>query len=210
MQSQIMRVTGPMNTINDEVIGGAGTFLNSTSSAVGGQLGKYLDLDDSMLFFDSAVGTLYGGRYQYVQLSAASTEPALGQLVFWDIAVASNLYRVTTLESGSVPGAQFRAGIVINPDWTPGYYSLIQTIGIVDVKFRAALSSAPGGVGAAAYAAGAGAGADNGLADIIDSADPAAFEDVNLMANRYLGPTRELAINGGTTLVYLMPATMQL
>ena len=209
MQSQIMRLNRPMNDINDEIIGGVPTFINNTQSAVSGQLGKWLDLDDSALFFDASIGTLYGGRFQYVQLSSASTEPALGQIVFWDIAVAHNLYRVTTLESGSVPGAQFRAGIVINPDWTPGYYSLIQTIGLVDVTFRAALSHAPNGVGVAVYCAAAGAGADNGLADTIDTADPATFSDVNLMANRYLGTARELPTNGGTTLVNLMPANWQ-
>lgn len=211
MNSQIIRMNGPINTVNDEVIGGQPAFgSSSTRSKVAGQLGKWLDLDDSMLVFDSSVGTIYGGRFQYVRLAAAATEPALGQIVFWDISVDNDLFQVTTVESGSVPGAQFRAGIVINPDWTPGNYSFIQTIGLVDVKFRAALTHAPAGVGVAVYAAAAGAGADNGLADTIDSADPATFSDVNLMANRYLGTAKELPVNGGTTLVNLMPANTQL
>lgn len=206
MKSQIMRINGPMNTINDTTIGGTSTFINSTTSSVSGQLGKWFDLDDSMLFFDSAVGTLYGGRFQYVRLSAGSTQPALGQIVFWDVTVAHNLYQVTTLETGSVPGAQFRAGIVLNPSWTPGNYGLIQTLGLVAVKFRAALSHAPAGVGVAVHAAAVGAGADNGLADTLDSADPATFSDVTLFQNRYLGTARELPTNGGTKLVNLMPA----
>lgn len=206
MQSQIMRVNGPLNAINDTTIGGTSTFINSTTSSVSGQLGKFFDLDDSMLFFDSSIGTLYGGRFQYVRLAAAATAVVAGQIVFWDISVAHNLYQVTTSEAGSDPGAQFRAGIVLNPNWDAGNYSLIQTLGLVDVKFRAALSHAPTGIGAAAYAAGAGAGADNGLADILDSADPGTFGDMSLFQNRYLGTTKELAVNGGVTLVNLMPA----
>lgn len=206
MDSQIQRMNGPINTVNDSVIAGQPQFGNSSSiSKASGQLGKTIQFDDSNVIFDSSVGTVYGGQFQYVRLSAGSTEPALGQIVFWDVSVAVNLYQVTTLESGTVPGAQFMCGIVINPDWTPGNYSYVQTYGLVDVKFRANLSQAPAGVGTAVYAAAAGAGADNGLADTIDTADPATFQDVNLMANRYLGAAWELPINGGTTLVFFNP-----
>lgn len=206
MDSQIQRMNGPINAVNDSVIAGQPAFGNSsTVSKVAGQLGKSIQFDDSNVIFDAAVGTVYGGRFQYVRLSAGSAEPALGQLVFWDVSVAVNLYQVTTLESGTVPGAQFMAGVVLNPDWTPGNYSYIQTLGLVDVKFRAALTAAPAGVGQAVYAAAAGAGADNGLADTIGSADPTDFQDVSLMANRYLGTAWELPVNGGTTLVFFNP-----
>lgn len=209
MQSQIQRMNGPINTVNDQVIGGMPSFNGTSVSKVSGQLGMSIYLDDNNVFYSSTVGTVYGGRFQYVRLSAASTTPVRGQLVFWDIAVAPNLYQVTTLESGSVPGAQFVAGVVLNNNWTAGYYSFVQTIGLVSVKFRAALTHAPNGVGVAVYAAAAGAGADNGLSDTIDTADPAVFSDVNLMANRYIGAARELPTNGGTKLVYLNPHNLR-
>lgn len=206
MQSQIQRMNGPINDVNDQVIGQQPAFGSSTTvSKVSGQLGKSITLDDSNVIYDSAIGTVYGGTFQYVRLSSLAAEPALGQLVFWNVSVAVNLYEVTTLETGTTPGAQFMAGVVLNPDWTPGYYSYIQVLGLVDVKFRAALSQAPAGVGAAVYAAAAGAGADNGLADVINSADPTDFSDVNLMANRYLGTAWELPVSGSTTLVFFNP-----
>jgi hypothetical protein len=210
MESRIIRMNGPINAVNDQVIGGQPAFGNSTTvSKVGGQLGKWLWLDDSTVIYNSTTGAVYGGRFRYVRLAAAATAVVRGQIVFWDISVADNLYQVTTSEAGSVPGAQLMAGVVLNPSWTAGYYSFIQEIGPVAVKFRAALSHAPAGVGVAVYAAAAGAGADNGLADTIDSADPAAFSDVNLMANRYLGAAIELPTNGGTKLVYLNPRNLR-
>lgn len=210
MQSQIQRMNGPINTVNDVVVAGQPAFGNSTTvSKASGQLGKWLWLDDSTLIYDSSVGTVYGGRFRYVRLSSAASAVVRGQLVFWDISVADNLFQVTTVESGSVPGAQFLAGAVLNPDWEAGNYSYIQEIGPVAVKFRAALTHAPAGVGVAVYAAAAGAGADNGLADTIDSADPTTFSDVGLMANRYLGAAIELPTNGGTKLVYLNPRNLR-
>ena len=204
--SQIQRMNGPINDVNDQVVGQQPAFGTSTTvSKVSGQLGKVIALDDSEVIFDSAIGTVYGGKFQYVRLSSGSTTPALGQLVFWDVTVAPNLYQVTTLETGTTPGAQFMAGVVLNPAWTAAYYSYIQILGLVDVKFRAALSHAPAGVGVAVYAAAAGAGADNGLADTIDTADPATFSDVKLMANRYLGTAWELPVSGSTTLVFFNP-----
>jgi len=206
MNSQIQRMTRPINDVNDSVIAGQPAFGNSsTVSKAAGQLGMSITLDDNNVFADTSIGTVYGGTFQYVRLSSGSAEPARGQIVFWDVSVAVNLYQVTTLETGTVPGAQFMAGIVLNPDWTPGNYSYIQKLGLVSVKFRAALSAAPAGVGAAVYAAAAGAGVDNGLADVIASADPTDFSDVSLMANRYLGTAWQLPTNGGTTLVFLNP-----
>lgn len=209
MQSQIQRMNGPINTVNDQVVGGFPSFNGTAVSKVAGQIGQTIVLDDNNVFYSSTVGTVYGGRFQYVKLSAASTTPIRGQILFWDVAAAPGTYTVTTLESGSVPGAQLVAGIALNTNWTAGYFSYIQTVGLVAVKFRAALSHVPQGVGVAVYAAAAGAGADNGFADTIDTADPATFSDVNLMANRYLGVARELPTNAGVKLVYLNPKNLR-
>lgn len=196
MDSQILRLTsGFINTINDTVIGGISGITGASKFA--GQLGKTCWLDDSMISYDSTMGTVYGGRFRYVRLAAAATAVVVGQIVFWDISVADNLYQVTTSEAGSVPGAQFRAGIVLNDDWTAGNYGVIQDVGPVYVQFRAALTHAPAGVGVAVYCAAAGAGADNGLADTVDTADPANFSDVGLLQNRYLGAAIDLPTNGG-------------
>lgn len=200
--SPIVRMTtGLINTVNDSVIGGVAGI--SGTSKFAGQLGAPVWLDDAALFFDSSVGTVYGGRFRYVRLAAAASAVVRGQLVFWDISVADNLFQVTTVESGSVPGAQLRAGVVLNPSWSAGNYGFIQDVGPTYLKFRAALTQVPAGVGVAVYAAAAGAGADNGLADVLNSADPTTFSDVGLLQNRYLGSAIELPTNGGVKLVNL-------
>lgn len=202
--SDILRLSGgAINKINDTIIGGVPQGNSTTASATSGQLGKELELDDSNLIYDTTMGTVFGGRFRYVRLAAAALAVVVGQIVFWDISVADNLFQVTTSEAGSVPGAQWRAGIVLNSGWTAGNYGIIQTWGPTYVKFRSALSHVPTGLGVAVYCAAVGAGANNGFADTIDSADPANFSDVNLMANRYLGAAIDLPTNGGLKLINL-------
>lgn len=210
MQSPILRLTGPINQINDSVIAGTPAFGNSTTvSKTSGQLGKWLWLDDSTIFYDSSVGTVYGGRFRYVRLAAAASAVAVGQLLFWDISVADSLFQVTTSEAGSDPGAQFFAGVNLNPDWEAGNYGVIQEIGPVNVKFRGTLTQVPAGVGVAVYAAAAGAGVDNGLADTIGTALPVDFDIAGLLQNRYLGAAIQLPTNGGTKLVYVNPRNLR-
>lgn len=200
-ESNVIRISsGAINTVNDTVIGNYPVGTNESQSAVQGQLGKQVVLDDSQLIADSAMGTVYGGMFQYVRLAAAASAVVVGQIVFWDISVADNLFQVTTSEAGSTPGAQFRAGIVLNSDWEAGNYSFIQIMGPTFVQFRAALTVA-GAVGSACYCAAAGAGVDNGFADVIGTADPATFGDVSLMQTRYLGAAIQAPTNGGLKLV---------
>jgi hypothetical protein len=198
--------SGYINQFNDSLAGGGGGNIGPQVGLAPGQLGKILELDDSELIFNSAIGTVKGGGFRYVQLSSDSTaNPVPGQIVFWNpnATSADNLYVVTTLESGTTPGAQYRAGIVLSSTWTVGNFSVIQTWGPTFVQFRAVLTHAPAGIGEAVYAAAAGAGADNGFADCLSTADPADFSDVTLLQNRYLGPSIQLPTNGGLKLVNL-------
>lgn len=202
-ESNVIRISsGTINAVNDTVVGGVPNLPSTTTSMVSGQLGKHLRLDDSQLVYASATGTVYGGTFQYVRLAAAAGAVVVGQIVFWDISVADNLYQVTTSEAGTVPGAQFRAGIVLNNAWTAGNYSFIQVLGPTFVKFRAVLSVA-GQVGTAVYCAAAGAGVDNGFADCIDSGNPTLFSDVTLMQNRYIGAAIQAPTDAGLKLVNL-------
>jgi hypothetical protein len=199
----IRLTTGFIDNINDVVIAGMPAFGTSeTESMLAGQLGQGFFMDDAIIQYSSST-PVYGGHFRYVKLAAAATAVVRGQLVFWDLSVADGLYQVTTSEAGSVPGAQLRAGVVLNEDWTAGRYSVIQDVGPTYVKYRAALTAAPAGAGAAVYAAAAGAGADNGLADVVNSADPTTFSDVGLLQARFLGNAIDLPTNGGTGRVYL-------
>jgi len=200
--SQIIRMTpGTINGVNDTVIGGIAGI--SGVSKYAGQLGQPVWLDDAQLIYNATIGTVFGGRFRYVRLAAGATAVVVGQIVFWDISVADNLYQVTTSEAGSVPGAQLRAGIVLNNGWTAGNYSFIQDVGPTFVKFRAALTSVPAGVGQAVYAAAAGAGADNGFADTLGGVGTVDFSDAGLLQTRFLGAAIQLPTNGGLKLTNL-------
>lgn len=207
MQTAITRLsTGIINTVNDTLPGGGGGNIGPQRGLAPGQAGATFQLGDDNVIYDASIGVVYGGLFQYVKLSAASAQPARGQNVFWDDTDESIDYTVTTLESGTTPGAQKRAGIVLNPNWTPGNWSVIQVLGKVAVKFIAALTDVPAGVGVAVYAAAKGAGADNGLSDVVNSADPTTFGDVGLLQTRFLGSSVEVPTNGGTKLVDLVRA----
>lgn len=201
MHSPILRLTaGAINKINDAVVGMPAAPSGPGTSKFQGQLGQGIWLDDANILYNSAMGTVYGGHFRYVRLAAAATAVVVGQLVFWDISVADNLFQVTTSEAGSTDGAMFRAGVVLNSGWTAGNYGVIQDVGPTFVKFRAALTSA-GAAGSRVYAAAAGAGADNGFADVLSSANPALFSDVSLMQGRYIGNAVQAPTNGGLKLV---------
>lgn len=195
--SPIVRLTtGLIDTINDTVIGGIQGI--SGVSRFAAQLGQGFWLDDSNILWNSATPG-YGGHFRYVKLSAASSAVVRGQLVFWDVVSAPNtagVFQVTTLETGSADGAMKAAGIVLNPAWTAGKFSVIQDIGLCYTKFRAVLTAA-GANGSRVFAAAVGAGVDNGLADVIDSANPALFSDVSKMLGRYLGVAWEAPAGAG-------------
>ncbi len=201
-QSAILRVSsGAINAVNDAVIGQPSASQGPATTRFAGQLGKILELDDDDLVYDATIGTVYGGLFQYVRLAVGATAVVAGQIVFWDPDVAAAAYQVTTSEAGSTTGACFRAGIVLNPSWEDGNYSLIQIAGPTDVKFIATITGTPA-IGSPVYCAAKGAGSDNGLADVLaGSSDPTDFTDVGLLQARYLGTALELPTNGGVTLV---------
>lgn len=197
-KSPIIRLgTGYVNNVNDAVIGmiTAPGGLGNTKFA--GQLGKFVEYDDSDIKFDSTKGTVFGGIFQYVRLAAAAAVPVIGQILFWDTVAnaADNLFQVTTAESGSADTAMLRAGICLTPSLTPGNYTLIQVEGPTFVKFRGTLTAA-GAAGSRVFAAAAG-GADLGFADVIDSGNPTLFSDVSKMMGRYIGIAIDTPTNGG-------------
>lgn len=204
--SPIVRLTtGFIDNINDTIIGGGGggTGVGGASKMVG-QLGQGFWLDDTMLQWNSATPG-YGGHFRYVLLSAASSAVVRGQAVFWDVITAPNtagVMTVTTLETGSTDGGMQMAGIVLNSGWTAGRYSVIQDVGICYLKFRAALTAA-GALGSRVFEAAQGAGADNGLFDVVDSGGAATIADVSKMSGRFAGIAQEAPTNGGLKRVNL-------
>ena len=186
-ESQIIRVsTGFLNTVNDALIGGVSGGTGQFSKYAQ-QLGKTVTYVPEQItqMYDAAVGTLYGGRFRYVRMRAADADsPALviGQILFIDTTVTAweTAYQVTRQENlSSVDNAVMIAGIYLG-GFTPGNYGFIQDLGEVPVIFRASLTAA-GAVGSRVYAAGAGAGADEGRADVLTT------DATSLAHARYLG-----------------------
>jgi len=200
----ILRLSaGPINQVNDSLPGGGGGNIGPQVGYAGGQLGAGFSLSDAELLYNSTIGTVYGGAFQYVRLSAAAGAVAVGQIVFWDTVAdaALGLYQVTTAENGTADAAVNAAGIVLNSGWTPGNYSVIQIVGPTYVKFRAALTDA-GAIGSRVYCAAVG-GADLGLADVLSGVGNTTQDDVSLMQARFLGVAIDAPTNGGTQRVYI-------
>jgi hypothetical protein len=154
---------------------------------------------DAAALYDSAVGTLYGGLYQYVVTRAASTAaPTRARAAFWDTSVAGSYHQVTPDESGA-QGTHMFAGVYINT-LTRGYSWWIQCFGKVSVQFRAVLTGIPSD-GCAVYLAAAGAGADVGEFDVLDGAGNPSFTQVSNMLNRYAGVAQGAPSDNGLTTI---------
>lgn len=194
MTSQIGRITtGLLNTVNDVLP------AQSVSSGTGalrytGQLGQRIALGPDEVKFSAAIGSLYGGVYQYVRVAAASTALLRGRLLFWDTSVAENLYQVTAVEP---TGVSLIAGVALNVI-TPGNYGFIQIAGRATCLFRAALTKVAA-VGDLVLAAAAGAGADNATCDVL--ADATNLTSVQM--RHLVGVAEEAPTNGGLKIVRL-------
>lgn len=123
--------TAKLNDVNDAVCGGSSS-QGTGATLYGGILGIEIEFADNDIFFDSAIGTLYGGIYKYVQTRAASSaSPARGQIAFWyDV----DNYVVT---ADFVNGEQ--AGVFLN-SITKGNFGWIQVGGKASVLFRASIT----------------------------------------------------------------------
>lgn len=185
--SPIIRVsTGRLNTVNDGLIGGVSGSASGFSKYAG-QLGKtvWFNTDQIGNMFDSSIGTLYMGRYRYVRMRAADDDSpvtAVGQILYWDTVVASweSAYQVTRDSNlSSVDEGVMIAGIYLG-GFTGGNYGFIQDLGEASVLMRAVLTVA-GAIGSRVYDAGAGAGVDEGRADVLTA------DATSLVNQHYLG-----------------------
>lgn len=129
--------TVKLNTVNDSVCGGS---VNKGTGATqyGGILGIEVELQDQDVFYDSTIGTLYGGIYKYVQTLSTGGAGVRGQIAFWSDA---DNYVVTATNGGATSGDGNQAGIFLNAV-TAGNFCWIQTGGIASVLFDEALSQA--------------------------------------------------------------------
>lgn len=122
-----------LNDVNDSAAGGVLTSGTGTAQTPG-QLGKTCEFADANeIFYDSAVGTLYPGKYQYVQTrSGSSAAPARGLVAFW-YGDPTNYVVTPDAQDGEI------AGIYINA-LSKGYFGWVQVEGIASVRFDASQS----------------------------------------------------------------------
>lgn len=131
--------TGRLNTVNDAVIGGQAKLAGT--SAFAGMLGARYALSqvNASLFSAPAVGTLYNGIYQYVQLHEDALDPAVGQGAFWKMDEAVGGFIITTDPTAPTPDGTNFAGVFIGTP-TPGNYCWICVEGLVAVQLIASVT----------------------------------------------------------------------
>jgi hypothetical protein len=139
MLSNIQRLGGKgfLNSTDDAVAGGVSNGLTG-AAMFSGQLGEFVEVTSTQAakLSDSTVGTLYGGKYQYVLFKAGSSASnARGQVVYWD---DEDSYVVTP--DAPTSGAR-KAGITLNAV-TKGQYGWIQVTGLASVLFKTGITKA--------------------------------------------------------------------
>lgn len=163
-ESPVIRVsTGLLNTVNDDVIANQAGITGV--SKFGGQLGKTLWVSSEQIgqMFDSTVGTLYAGAYQYVLVAAGQTIAA-GDLLYWDEGAADTTFTVTKAVDTTTKNYASVAGFALNAI-SAGNYGFIQIAGKATGRYVASITGTKQ-VGAQVMASVATAG----RVDVIDAA----------------------------------------
>lgn len=185
-ESPIIRVsTGLLNTVNDTVIANQAGITGV--SKFGGQLGKMLAVSQEQIgqMYSAAVGTLYAGVYQYVQLNDGDTVPVIGQAAFWLTGSAVGDFIVSTDSDGGATDTPMPAGIFINVP-TAGNYCFIQIAGLATVKYKNGLTVA----------------AATGIPVIVGS-DGLADTNAGTNVPNFLGTAWTLPVSNGLSVVQL-------
>jgi hypothetical protein len=183
---------GYLNGSSHATRGGVVNSLTG-SALIAGQLSTEIDVDHEMAakLSKTSIGTLYGGRYKYVQTKAGSTAaPARGLIAFY--ATAADLKaRIVTPDVPTNTGCV--AGVYISAP-TKGEFCWIQTSGLASVKFTDSITRATPAAQDMVFVK----SADN----VADQEEGATTVTVNLLA-RCLGIAAEAPVAGEIKLVEL-------
>ena len=147
LENQPYKSTFPaLNDVNDVYPFQSTPTASGSTTQYAAALGSRIWEDGSPIGvrYDSAVGTLYGGEYQYVQSFLTSTaSPAVGVPAVWAYDQASGCfesYIVSPDGNNAIRTGRF-AGVYINAI-TKGYYGWIQVSGKATVLFKTGLTAA--------------------------------------------------------------------
>lgn len=140
-----------LNDVNDAVAGGSLVSVPTgapQAQVVATQVGDRIVLDDAtaLALSDTAVGTLFGGIYEYVgTFSGATAAPARGTAAFWRATDlpggATQAYQVSSDAQPTAAIPTLFAGVFINAI-TKGNFGWIQIGGVASCLFDSAITAA--------------------------------------------------------------------
>jgi len=189
----VINATG-INNVNDAAAGGA--YSAAEDGGVGrfpGQVGQTIDFrTGEVISYDSTIGVLYSGRYQYVKFKAGTTlAPTKGLVCYWDPDLPGQ--GAVTMDAPTVGGSI--AGVCLN-SVTKGNYGFIQVSGVATVLCKASSltrTAAVGIIGIAVTAA--------GTVDTTDTNDAVTGATEALVVGSFI----ELPVAGSLKLLNLFP-----
>src|SRR5215475_1487444 len=129
--NQLNRHGDPAPGVNVSTAEVSGSIVQPYSGFEGGKL--TITNPWAPQFADPAVGPVYGGIYQYLQVDPLDPAPLVrGSVVFW----ADELHYIVTAkgQSGSPAVNNKIAGVAMNETF-PGFWDFFQIAGIALVKF---------------------------------------------------------------------------
>lgn len=110
-----------------------------------GIVGSRVALDSQTVRSNTAVGTLFGGIYQYVFMTYTTTQPARAKAVYWDLSVAESVYQVNGDPKPAAAVPTLVAGVVVQATVTQNTYGWMQIAGRASCSFDATLIAAVAG-----------------------------------------------------------------
>ena len=126
-------VDSRLNAGTGDAAPGMSVASGTGQATYGGNVGSRVALDSASVRSNSAVGTLFGGIYQYVFMTYTTAQPARGQLVFWDLSVSDQLYQVNGDAKPTAAIPTLIAGVVIQATVVKNTYAWMQIAGRASV-----------------------------------------------------------------------------
>lgn len=143
-------VSSQLNAGSGDVLPGQSVASGTGAAQYLGTVGARVALDSQTIKSATAVGTLFGGIYQYVFMTYTTTQPARGQLVFWDTSVGESTYQVNGDAKPTAAIPTLIAGIVLHTLVTKNTYAWMQIAGRASVLPDSAIVATTAGLGVSA------------------------------------------------------------
>src|SRR6266436_2892669 len=139
-------VSSSLNSGSGDPTPGQSVSSGTGQSSYGGNVGSRVYLGAAEIRSAAAIGTLFGGVYQYVFMTFTTKQPARGNFVFWDLAVGESVYQVNGDAKPSTAVPTLAAGVVLQTLVTLNTFAWMQIGRRASILFdSAALTAAVAG-----------------------------------------------------------------